>query len=76
MPAIFPQITELFERIGLSVEFIRFRYYQSTYFVRLFPAYLLCVLYDILVWKLGIRKLCSQMLVVVRQPLEFSALVD
>lgn len=65
----FPQIQQLFESNGLVLEFIRFRYYQSNYFAPFFPLYLVSVLYDLLVWKLGITKLCSQILVIVRQPL-------
>jgi 2-polyprenyl-6-hydroxyphenyl methylase/3-demethylubiquinone-9 3-methyltransferase len=63
----FPDIRNLFERHGLIVEGIYFRYYQSTYFMVFFPAYLLSVVYDLLVWKLGIKRLSSQLLLVVRR---------
>ena len=64
----YPDIKNLFERNGLIVENIQFRYYQSTYFFVFFPAYLLSVIYDWLIWKLGIKRLSSQLLVVVRRP--------
>ena len=63
-----PQIAELFQRNGLSVEKVYFRHYQSTYFFVLFPVYLLSVIYDLIIWKLNVKKLSSQILIVVRRP--------
>jgi len=63
----YPAILELFARHGLEVESVEFRYYQSTYFSVFFPAYLVSLAYDLLIWKLGIRRLSSQLLVVLRR---------
>lgn len=59
------EIGSLFENCGLSINDIRCRYYQSTYYGAFFPAYLVSVGYDLTVWALGAKRLCAQLLVVV-----------
>jgi 2-polyprenyl-6-hydroxyphenyl methylase/3-demethylubiquinone-9 3-methyltransferase len=61
----FAELKNLFENSGLSVDEIHCRYYQSTYYGAFFPVYLLSVIYDLIVWKLGIKRLSSQLLLVV-----------
>jgi len=65
----FPDIEHLFEDQDLSIEITHFRYYQSTYYVACFPIYLLSVLYDLMIWKLGVKRLSSQLLVVAYLPI-------
>ncbi|MCB1700474.1 MAG: methyltransferase domain-containing protein [Halioglobus sp.] len=61
----FPEIVRLFGDAGLTVERVYCRYYQSTYYAAFFPAYLAFVAYDLVVWKLGIKRLSSQLMIVI-----------
>jgi SAM-dependent methyltransferase len=65
----YPDIVHLFERNNLEIEEVRLRFYQSSYFMVFFPVYFLSAMYDLLVWKLGVKRLASQFLLVVRRPL-------
>lgn len=60
----YPAITQLFERHRLQIDEIRLRYFQSSYFMVFFPVFVLSSFYDLLLWKLGIKKLASQFLIV------------
>ncbi|MBW8192592.1 hypothetical protein K0504_16255 [Neiella marina] len=64
----YPALRKLFESKGFEIDLMRFRYYQSGYYVALFPVYLLSALYDWAMWKLGVKKLASQFLVVASKP--------
>jgi hypothetical protein len=63
----FDGITRLFRDRGLAIEQVFCRYYQSTYYGSFFPLYLVSVVYDLLAWKLDIRHLSAQLLIVVRR---------
>ncbi|GGA85542.1 hypothetical protein GCM10011369_29470 [Neiella marina] len=64
----YPALTNLFERYGFKINDIHFRYYQSAYYVSFFPVFLLSSIYDWVVWKLGLRRLASQFLIVAEKP--------
>lgn len=64
----YPEIRDVLQQAGFEIEELRFRYYQSSYYVALFPVYLLSAAYDYAIWCLGVKKLASQFLVVVRKP--------
>lgn len=64
----YPGLPRLFERQGFKIDYLRFRYYQSAYYVALFPIYLVSALYDWSMWKLGVKKLASQYLLVASKP--------
>ncbi|WOJ95028.1 class I SAM-dependent methyltransferase [Congregibacter variabilis] len=61
----YPAITQLFERHHFQLEVVRLRYFQSSYFMVFFPVFVLSALYDLLLWRLGIKRLASQFLLVV-----------
>ena len=63
-----PALQKLFEQKGFHIEELRLRYYQSAYFGIVFPLYFLSALYDWCVWKIGIKTLASQILIVARKP--------
>ncbi len=60
-------IEELLERSGFEVEKINCRYYQSTYFRAFFPAYVLFLVYDLMLWLLQAKNLSSQIIVIARK---------
>jgi SAM-dependent methyltransferase len=62
-----PEMGNEFAAAGFRVERVEFGYYQSTYFRILVPVYLLSVIYDLVVWRLSARWLCSRMLIVARR---------
>ncbi|MBD1390892.1 class I SAM-dependent methyltransferase [Neiella sp. HB171785] len=64
----YPEIRNLFENSGFNLSQIRFRYYQSSYYVSVFPVFLLSSIYDWAVWKLGVKRLASQLLIVAEKP--------
>jgi ubiquinone/menaquinone biosynthesis C-methylase UbiE len=57
-------IEESLERHGFRDVRIEVSYNQTGYFAAFFPAYLLCVLYESIVRRLGLRNLAAYMLVV------------
>ena len=63
-----PALQRLFERNGFTIEYERLRYYQSAYYVSVFPVFLLSAGYDWLMWKLGTIRLASQILIVAKKP--------
>lgn len=64
----YPALKRLFEAKGFSIEYKRLRYYQSAYYVAFFPIYFLSALYDWAVWKTGVKRLASQILIVATKP--------
>jgi SAM-dependent methyltransferase len=64
----YPELPRLHERNGLMIEELHLRYYQSIYFKPFLPIYLISVLYDLTLWALRIRFLCSQIVIVARRP--------
>ncbi len=63
----YPRMISVMKASGLCVEQVRFRYYQSIYFKFFVPLYLLSLLYDLILWRLDVRLLACQMLMVVRK---------
>lgn len=63
----YPRVIQLFEGNGFEIETAEYRYYQSIYFKFFVPLYLLSVLYDLLIWSLGLKVLCCQIFVVARR---------
>lgn len=61
-------IRQLLARSGFINPRFTFRYYQSIYFDFFFPLYLLVLIYDLLVWSLGIRNLACAILVRAERP--------
>jgi SAM-dependent methyltransferase len=57
-------IRKLMASSNLNIDKIEFRYYQSIYYKFFIPFYLISLVYDLFVWRLGIRTLASQILVV------------
>jgi ubiquinone/menaquinone biosynthesis C-methylase UbiE len=57
-------IEQSLERHGFRDVRIEVSYNQTDYFAAFFPAYLLCLLYEIIVRRLGLRNLAAYMLVV------------
>ncbi len=57
----------LLEDNGFEIVHRELRYYQSIYYTFFVPLYLLMVLYDLIVWKLGVENLACQMLFVARK---------
>jgi SAM-dependent methyltransferase len=66
-------IRELLERSGFCNTRFAFRYYQSIYFDFCFPLYALALVYDLLVWALGIRNLACAILVTAERPSSLGA---
>ncbi|WP_370167308.1 hypothetical protein, partial [Marisediminitalea sp.] len=63
-----PALQRLFERNGFTIEYERLRFYQSAYYVSVFPVFLLSSGYDWLMWKLSATRLASQILIVAKKP--------
>jgi ubiquinone/menaquinone biosynthesis C-methylase UbiE len=57
-------IEDSLERQGFQAVRIEVSYNQTDYFAAFFPAYLLCLLYESIVRRLGLRNLAAYMLVV------------
>lgn len=66
----FSGIRELLQRNGFIEPRFAFRYYQSIYFDFCFPLYLLVLIYDLLIWVLGIRNLACAILVTAERQLQ------
>jgi SAM-dependent methyltransferase len=61
-------ICKLLERSGFCNARFAFRYYQGIYFDFCFPLYVLALVYDLMVWSLGIRNLACAILVTAERP--------
>jgi ubiquinone/menaquinone biosynthesis C-methylase UbiE len=61
-------VRELLERNGFCNARFAFRYYQSIYFDFCFPLYVLALVYDLLVWAVGVRNLACGILVTAQRP--------
>lgn len=64
----YPSLKRLLETQGFNIEYKRLRYYQSAYYVAVFPVYLVSAIYDWVMWKCGARRLASQILIVANKP--------
>lgn len=62
-----PRIANLFSRNNFHLERIELRYYQSIYFKFFVPFYLLSLIYDLVVYRLEIKPLSCQVLIVARK---------
>lgn len=63
----YKSIQAAIKRSGLDVVEVHCRYYQATYFRAFFPAYLLFLVYDLMLWVLRVKRLASQIIVVARK---------
>lgn len=63
----YPELTRLHARNGLRIEELHLRYYQSIYFKPFLPIYLISLAYDLLLWAVNFKPLCSQILLVARR---------
>jgi hypothetical protein len=61
--AIFLAIRALLDRNGFEDAQFSFRYYQAIYYDFFMPLYCVMVLYDLVMWFLGIRNLACGILV-------------
>ena len=59
-----PTMRQLLRDLGFEVVDSRRYYYQSLYYKGFFPLYLVSLVYDLIVWRLDIRMLASQVLIV------------
>jgi SAM-dependent methyltransferase len=66
----FSAVGGLLKQNGFKNPKFFFRYYQSIYFDFFFPLYILVLIYDIIIWSLGIRNLASGILVTAEQPVD------
>lgn len=57
-------LARLLPKHGFTVETIEVSFYQSEYFAFFVPFYLASALYELAVWKLGLKNLCAYLLVV------------
>ena len=64
----YPLLQKALKRSGFEVVELHCRYYQATYYRAFFPAYVLFVMYDLLVWLVGAKRLASQLIVIARRP--------
>ena len=62
-----PSMKQLLGDLGLNVVESRCYYYQSLYYKALFPLYLFSLAYDLIVWRLDIKVLASQVLIVAKR---------
>ena len=60
-------MTRVLERHGFEVTERKVNYYQSTYISFFLPLYLLGVLYELAVWRLGLEELGASVLMVARK---------
>jgi SAM-dependent methyltransferase len=61
-----PNMRQLLRSLDFEVVDSRCYYYQSLYYKAFFPLYLLSLAYDLTVWRLDIRTLASQVLIVAK----------
>lgn len=61
-------MNELLKKYGFELLHFDCYYYSSNYFAFFFPLYLLSVLYESIVWLLGLRNFASYYLIVARKP--------
>jgi len=61
-------MASVFKSYGFEVEDVHLRYYQSIYFRFFVPFYCLSLLYDLAIWKLDLKLLACQMIIVARKP--------
>jgi 2-polyprenyl-6-hydroxyphenyl methylase/3-demethylubiquinone-9 3-methyltransferase len=61
-----PKMRRLMHHLGFTGIESRCYYYQSLYYKAFFPAYLVSLVYDLIVWRFDIRSLASQILMVAR----------
>jgi SAM-dependent methyltransferase len=71
-PAFYDQCTEpamnrLLHEVGFQLVDSRCYYYQSLYYKKFFPLYLVSLVYDLILWRLNIRILASQILIVAKR---------
>ena len=52
--------------LGFDIIESRCYYYQSLYYKAVFPLYLISLAYDIILWRLDIKVLASQILIVAK----------
>lgn len=65
-----PRMRQLLRDVGFDVVESRSYYYQSLYYKAFFPLYLFSLVYDLIVWGLGINVLASQVLMVAKRHTE------
>ncbi len=63
----YPEMRDLLHASGFEILYIELRYYQAIYYDFFVPLYLLMLAYDLLVWRLGAKALCCQMLFIARK---------
>ena len=71
-PAFYNRCTEpgmrlLLSDLGFDIVESRVYYYQSLYYKAFLPLYLISLAYDLFVWRLGIKALASQVLIVAKR---------
>jgi SAM-dependent methyltransferase len=62
-----PSMRQLLRDLGFDVVDSRRYYYQSLYYKTLIPLYLISLVYDLIVWRLDIKALASQVLIVAKR---------
>lgn len=65
----FSAIKRLFAQHSYQIIESRVHYYQSSYFGFFFPLFLVSALYELVVWRIGIKNLSSYLLIVARKEL-------